>query len=49
MTRHNITFEGGNENGGMYLSLSSLKNDGMIVGDYDYYDRITGMVNANRK
>lgn len=49
MTRHNITFEGGNENGGMYLSLSSLENNGMIVGDYDYYDRITGMVNANRK
>lgn len=49
MTRHNITFEGGNESGGMYLSLSSLENDGIIVGDYDYYDRITGMVNANRK
>ena len=47
MKRHNITFSGGSEKGSFYLSLSHLDNDGMIVGNADTYERLTGMVNAN--
>lgn len=49
MVRHNITFQGGSEKGSFYLSMSHLKNDGMIVGNSDIYERITGMVNASWK
>lgn len=49
MMRHNVTFQGGSEKGSFYLSMSHLKNDGMIVGDADTYERLTGMVNASWK
>lgn len=47
MKRHNITFSSGSEKGSLYLSLSHLDNDGMIVGNSDTYERLTGMVNAS--
>jgi TonB-linked SusC/RagA family outer membrane protein len=49
MMRHNLTFQGGNESGALYLSLSSLDNDGMVVGNSDTYNRLTGMINASWK
>ncbi len=49
MVRHNVTFQGGSEKGSFYLSMSHLKNDGMIVGNSDTYERLTGMVNASWK
>lgn len=49
MMRHNATFQGGNDNGSLYLSLSHLNNDGMVVGNYDTYNRLTGMINASWK
>lgn len=49
MTRHNVTFQGGNDRGSLYLSLSYLNNDGMIKGSADTYERLTGMINASWK
>ncbi|NCD15482.1 MAG: SusC/RagA family protein, partial [Bacteroidia bacterium] len=49
MIRHNLTFQGGNEGGSFYLSLSNLQNDGMVVGDSDTFERLTGMINASWK
>jgi len=49
MVRHNVTFEGGNNNGALYLSLSTLDNNGMVIGKADTYNRLTGMVNASLK
>lgn len=49
MVRHNVTFQGGSEKGSFYLSMSHLKNDGMIVGNADTYERLTGMINASWK
>lgn len=49
MVRNNFTFQGGSEQGDFYLSLSHLNNNGMIVGNSDTYERLTGMVNASWK
>jgi len=49
MMRHNLTFQGGNDKGAFYLSLSNLENDGMVVGSNDTYNRLTGMINASWK
>lgn len=49
MQRHNLTLQAGNERGDLYLSLSYLNNDGMVAGNSDKYERITGMVNASWK
>lgn len=49
MQRHNITFQGGSDKGSLYLSLSYLNNDGMVKGNADTYERITGMINASWK
>ncbi|MCQ2228725.1 MAG: TonB-dependent receptor [Bacteroidales bacterium] len=49
MQRHNATFQAGTELGSMYVSLSYLNNNGMLAGDQDIYQRVTGMVNASWK
>ena len=49
MQRHNLTFSAGDADKSIYLSMSYLNNNGMIVGDSDTYDRITGMINASWK
>lgn len=49
MQRHNLTFQAGNERGDLYLSLSYLNNDGMVAGNSDTYERMTGMINASWK
>lgn len=49
MQRHNLTFSGGNEKGNYYGSVSYLNNNGIVVGDKDKYERITGMINASYK
>jgi TonB-linked SusC/RagA family outer membrane protein len=49
MTKHNLAFQGGNDRGGYYLSLSSLNNDGIVKGNKDRYERLTATVNADYK
>ena len=49
MHHHNLTFQAGNEHGGLYVSGSYLSNNGMFKGDADVYDRMTYMVNGSWK
>uniref|UniRef100_S0DFS7 Putative TonB-dependent receptor family protein n=1 Tax=termite gut metagenome TaxID=433724 RepID=S0DFS7_9ZZZZ len=49
MQRHNVAFEGGNDRGTYYLSLSYLDNNGIVKGDKDVYERLTATVNADYK
>lgn len=49
MTRHTVGFQGGNDRGNLYVSLTSLKNNGIITGDKDIFDRLTGQINADYK
>lgn len=49
MKRHNVTFQAGSDKGSLYISLSHLDNNGMIVGNADTYERLTGMINASWK
>ena len=46
MQKHNIAFNGGNQNGNYYLSLTYLDNNGMVKGDNDVYRRMTATINA---
>lgn len=49
MQRHNITFSAGDATKSLYISGSYLNNDGIVVGDKDVYERLTGMINASWK
>lgn len=49
MHHHNLTFQAGNDRGGLYISGSYLDNNGMFKGDADVYQRVTGMVNGSWK
>ena len=49
MHRHNLTFSAGDMNKSIYVSGSYLNNDGIVAGDKDYYERLTGMINASWK
>jgi hypothetical protein len=46
MQRHNFSFEGGNDRGTYYTSISYLDNNGIVKGDADVYKRLTGTVNV---
>ena len=46
MQRHTVGFQGGNENGNLYASLTYLDNNGIVVGDKDIQKRLTGQINA---
>ena len=45
--QHAITFQGGNKNGHFFTSLNYLNNDGIVVGKYDVYERLSVQVNAD--
>lgn len=47
MKHHNVTFQAGSDKGSLYLSMSYLNNDGIVIGSADNYRRLTGMINAN--
>lgn len=49
MPRHTFGFEGGNERGNLFVSLTTLDNDGIISGEKDVYKRLTGQINADYK
>ena len=40
MQRHNVNFQGANDNGSLFASLSYLSNNGPIVGNKDVFDRL---------
>ncbi len=47
MQKHNLSLQGGNERGSYNLSLSYLDQNGIVKGDDDVYNRVTGMINAD--
>ena len=49
MHRHNLTFSAGDMNKSIYVSGSYLNNDGIVAGGKDFYERLTGMINATWK
>lgn len=49
MTQHNVTFQDGNNNGHFFMSLNYVNNNGIVVGDKDTYNRLSGQVNADYK
>ncbi|MCW0483969.1 TonB-dependent receptor [Gaoshiqia sediminis] len=49
MKKHNLAFEGGNERGSYNLSLSYLDYDGIVKGNDDYLQKVSGMLNADYK
>lgn len=49
MARHNVTWSAGSDKGSFYFSVAHLNNNGMVVGDKDVYERLTGMINASYK
>lgn len=46
MQRHTVSFSNGNEQSNIYASLSYASNDGIVKGDKDIFNRLTGTVNA---
>ncbi|MCF0160044.1 MAG: TonB-dependent receptor, partial [Bacteroidaceae bacterium] len=49
MTRHNLTFQAGSDKGSIYASVGYVNNNGMVRGNADVYERLTGMINATWK
>ena len=44
---HSLTLQGGNDKGHFYASLNFVDNNGIVRGDKDTYNRLTGQVNAD--
>ncbi len=47
MQRHNLSFQKAMDKASIYVSLGYLDNNGMIIGDKDKFERITGTINAD--
>jgi TonB-linked SusC/RagA family outer membrane protein len=47
--RYNIGFQGGNNDGSLFVSLGYLNQDGIIVGPVDTYKKYSGQINGNYK
>ena len=45
--RHTVGFQGGNEKGSLYTSLSYIHNNGMVYGDRDVFNRLNFQLNAD--
>ncbi|MDR1525545.1 MAG: TonB-dependent receptor [Tannerella sp.] len=46
---YNLGFQGGNDKGSLYVSLGFLDNNGMVTGNKDTYNRVTGQFNGAYK
>lgn len=47
--KHNLSFNGGNDNGNYYVSASYMDNNGMIKGKNDTQRTYSGMINGSYK
>lgn len=47
MFKHNFTFEGANDKGSLYASVGYLTDNGPVAGNQDYYQRLSGTLNAD--
>jgi len=49
LMRHNLTFSNSTDNSNVYLGLSMLNNNGIVVGDNDTFKRFNVTLNADYK
>jgi TonB-linked SusC/RagA family outer membrane protein len=49
LARNTFGFEGGNDKGSLYVALSAINNNGVVIGNKDAYDRVSSQVNADYK
>ena len=47
--RYTLGFQGGNDKGNFYTSLTYFDQDGIVRGDSDVFNRITAQINADYK
>ena len=47
--QHTVTFQGGNDRGSYFLSVSYVNQDGIVKGNKDKYERLTAQINADYK
>ena len=47
--QHSVTFSGGNNRGSFFTSLNYVKNNGVVKGDKDVYNRLSAQINADYK
>lgn len=45
--QHSLTFTGGNNKGHFFANLNYVKNDGIVKGNKDVYERFTAQMNAD--
>lgn len=46
-TQHSVTFQDGNDKGHFFTSVNYIDNDGIVRGNKDTYNRLTGQLNAD--
>ena len=49
MQRHNLNFQGANDNGSLFASVSYVNNNGPVMGSKDKHDRFAATINADYK
>ncbi len=49
MQRHNLSFQGANNNGSLYASVSYMNDNGPVITDMDSFKRLSATVNADYK
>ncbi|MGM9753133.1 MAG: SusC/RagA family TonB-linked outer membrane protein, partial [Candidatus Cryptobacteroides sp.] len=49
MQKHNVSLSAGDGSKSIYVSGSYLNNNGIVAGDKDMYERLTGMINFSWK
>lgn len=45
--QHSLSVSGGNKSGHYFTSINYVKNDGVVRGDKDVYNRLTAQINAD--
>lgn len=45
--QHTLSFQGGNDRGSYFASLSHVNQDGIVKGSRDNYERLTAQINAD--
>ena len=49
MTRHNLSFQGANNNGSLFASVSYVNSDGPVISNQDSFKRLSVTLNADYK
>ncbi|MCQ2250163.1 MAG: TonB-dependent receptor [Bacteroidales bacterium] len=47
--QHTLSFQGGNDRGSYFASISNVSQDGIVKGSKDKYNRLTAQLNADYK